>query len=187
MNGTTHKVVGLSTVASIMATEGLWYAEVLTIPVYTPLMLITAYYGSILPDADMESTEMGHKLPWVSKFTKHRGLTHTPVVNMIPIIACLALISIGLDWYIIVANSLLMGLFISYASHILIDTFNYKGCPVFWPIYRKNMYVFRVSTANNRAVSLKDKKNNWQEPVFTAIWVAFIVVHTIMVIGGYTV
>lgn len=186
MNSTTHKIVGISTIASMVAIEGSWYAEIFSVPVYTPLLFVTAYTGSILADADMESTEMGRKLPWVSKFTTHRGLTHTPVINAVFLIACILLMNIGFDWYIIAINSLLMGLFISYATHIFIDTFNYKGCPIFWPIYRKNIYIFRVSTANKRATKFKDKKNNWQEPAFSAVWVIAIIIHTVLVIGGYT-
>lgn len=186
MNSATHKTVGVSLVMSIMATEGLWHGEVLNIPVYTPVMLATVAVGSILADADMETTEMGRKMPWLSKMVTHRGLTHTPVVTAIPYILCLMALTLGASWYILVVTSLLMGLFIGYVSHVLIDTFNYNGCPIFWPVYQKNLYIFRVSTKNSFAKTKKDKKNNWQEPAFTAIWVTAIIIHTALVLGGFT-
>lgn len=186
MNGLTHKVVGITAVGAVVAIKGPLYAEVMTIPVYTTLMLITAPSGSIMADIDMASTEKGRKYPWVSKLFTHRGFTHTPVVTILPLLLCLLILQSGVSPVTTTLNSLLMGFFIGYASHVIIDTFNYNGCPIFWPIYRKNIYIFRVSTANKFASSLKDKKNNWQEPAFQGIWVLAIVVHVILVLGGIT-
>lgn len=54
--------------------------------------------------------------------------------------------------------SLLFGLFAGWTLHIFEDLFNYKGCPIFWPIAKGHIHVACFKT------------RHWTEAVFAFLW-----------------
>lgn len=75
----------------------------------------------------------------VKFFTKHRGIMHTvlPVVGLyIGAISSL---------YVFI-SSLLLGLAFGYTSHLFADCETKAGCPILWPLYKKNISILPVTT-----------------------------------------
>jgi inner membrane protein len=88
-----------------------------------PMPLITVLAGTIigsnLPDID-------HPLP----FVKHRGITHCLLICLLIAIA-----------FVVIKEYVLLGIFMSYLTHIIADMFNGKGCPLLYPFYKKRIRV----------------------------------------------
>ena len=85
------------------------YAEANT---FSKLFIITLYcvattVGSLLPDIDMRSSQMGKLLPFISKFIsahfKHRTLTHSllSIAFFFILMSFAPLLNVGQDFYII--------------------------------------------------------------------------------------
>ena len=113
------------------------YAEANT---FSKLFIITLYcvattVGSLLPDIDMKSSQMGKLLPFISKFIsthfKHRTLTHSllSIAFFFILMSFAPLLNVGQDFYII----LTCGLMIGHISHIVLDLFTHQGVCLFYP------------------------------------------------------
>ncbi|AMC09073.1 MULTISPECIES: metal-dependent hydrolase [Turicibacter] len=113
------------------------YAEANT---FSKLFIITLYcvattVGSLLPDIDMKSSQMGKLLPFISKFIsahfKHRTLTHSllSIAFFFILMSFAPLLNIGQDFYII----LTCGLMVGHISHIVLDLFTHQGVCLFYP------------------------------------------------------
>lgn len=173
MNGKTHSAVAIAFTGTVVATT--WgNPEVLGLPVYQLLLLPTAVAGGLRADIDMANNkQFGSGI--ASKLFTHRGFTHTGlVVGASYLLAYLINSASGPGIATIIINSLILGFFLGYFSHVFIDLFNYKGCPVFWPIYPKRMHITCVTTGSG------------QEPIFMVIAVLMLLAHSILVIGGIT-
>ena len=107
------------------------YAEANT---FSKLFIITLYcvattVGSLLPDIDMKSSQMGKLLPFISKFIsthfKHRTLTHSllSIAFFFILMSFAPLLNVGQDFYII----LTCGLMVGHISHIVLDLFTHQG------------------------------------------------------------
>lgn len=57
-------------------------------------------------------------------------------------------------------GSCAFGLAVGWIGHIFEDLFNYKGCPIMWPISNKHVHIMSVKT------------RHWTEAVFLFIWLA---------------
>lgn len=173
MGGPTHTAVAFAFAGTVVATT--WgNPEVLGLPVMQLLLLPTAVAGGLKADIDMKNNrQFGSGV--ASKLFTHRGFTHTGIV-LAAIYGLAYLINSASDANMatIILNSLILGFFLGYFSHIYIDLFNYKGCPVFWPIFPNRMHITCVTTGSG------------QEPVFMGIAVIMLVVHSILVLGGVT-
>ena len=113
------------------------YAEANT---FSKLFIITLYcvattVGSLLPDIDMRSSQMGKLLPFISKFIsarfKHRTLTHSllSIAFFFILMSFAPLLNVGQDFYII----LTCGLMVGHISHIVLDLFTHQGVCLFYP------------------------------------------------------
>ena len=113
------------------------YAEANT---FSKLFIITLYcvattVGSLLPDIDMKSSQMGKLLPFISKFIsahfKHRTLTRSllSIAFFFILMSFAPLLNVGQDFYII----LTCGLIVGHISHIALDLFTHQGVCLFYP------------------------------------------------------
>jgi len=73
--------------------------------------------------------------------TKHRGIMHTLII---PIFAAVATIYIS-DRYFLM---LLYGFLAGYVSHILADCMTTKGCPILFPLMKKNIKFLSIITGS---------------------------------------
>jgi len=116
------------------------------------LFLVDAYTKNKLPSAIL--TVLMVTLPFLvlSAFTKmeivqnnlkfmvkHRGLMHTLIV---PGFMFAATFFIKEPTFRI----LVVGLTIGYATHILADILTVRGCPIFFPISKKNINILKIKT-----------------------------------------
>jgi len=74
--------------------------------------------------------------------TKHRGIMHTLII---PICAAIATIYIRDRYFLI----LLYGFLAGYVSHILADCMTTKGCPILFPLLRKNIKFLNIKTGSD--------------------------------------
>jgi len=73
--------------------------------------------------------------------TKHRGIMHT---LLLPICIFFAVGFINVIYFRILA----LGALIGYTSHILADCFTVNGCPILFPITRKNISLIKIKTGS---------------------------------------
>ena len=73
--------------------------------------------------------------------TKHRGIMHT---LLIPICASIAAIYIRDRYFLI----LIYGFIAGYVSHILADCMTTKGCPILFPLVKKNINFMMIKTGS---------------------------------------
>lgn len=73
--------------------------------------------------------------------TKHRGIMHTLII---PICAAIATIYIRDRNFLILTYGFLAG----YVSHILADCMTVKGCPVLFPVSKKNIKLLNIKTGS---------------------------------------
>ena len=71
--------------------------------------------------------------------TKHRGLMHTLVM---PVILYLASTASSFPLY----RYSILGLFVGYCSHLFADMLTVEGCPILWPLTRKNIRLMKLKT-----------------------------------------
>jgi len=73
--------------------------------------------------------------------TKHRGIMHTLII---PICAAVATIYISDRYFLMLTYGFLAG----YTSHILADCLTVKGCPILFPLFRKNIKLLNIKTGS---------------------------------------
>ncbi|MCL2373272.1 MAG: metal-dependent hydrolase [Defluviitaleaceae bacterium] len=73
--------------------------------------------------------------------TKHRGIMHTLII---PILAVVATVFIQDRYFLI----LTYGFFAGYMSHILADCMTTSGCPILFPLLRKNLRFMNIKTGS---------------------------------------
>ena len=73
--------------------------------------------------------------------TKHRGIMHTLVVPAL-LFLMMRVSSYPLWKY------LSLGLMVGYCSHLFADMCTVEGCPVLWPLTRKNFRILKLHTKN---------------------------------------
>lgn len=71
--------------------------------------------------------------------TKHRGLMHT---NVVPALLAVALTASEYWLY----RYAVMGLLVGYVSHLFADMLTVEGCPVLFPLTRKNIRIGKLVT-----------------------------------------
>lgn len=74
--------------------------------------------------------------------TKHRGLMHTLVVPVI--FAVLYNVTKYPLWQYVI-----LGLLIGYCSHLFADMCTVEGCPILWPLTKKNIRILKLQTKDN--------------------------------------
>lgn len=91
------------------------------------------------------------------KYLKHRGATHALIVTLIVLGFALSLFQL--------ANSLVVGIGLGMAFHLLADWFNKKGVPLLWPISNKHFHCPFITI----------KTGSKQEVLFMIVWVIICV------------
>ncbi len=109
MQGVTHMMAGIVSAMAVAPNE--------------PKAIGLAALGSILPDIDHGSSFIGRRIPFVNKFVKHRGVTHSLIATVIA-------------FYI----NPWLGL--GYASHIILDMLTKQGVRLLFPFY--GMYGLKI-------------------------------------------
>ena len=94
--------------------------------------------GSLLPDIDHKRSFVGKYVPWLSATLErkygHRTLTHS--------LLGFALFALLLSPTLLLSDSVLPWALIGIASHVLLDTFNIQGVPLFYPFARLEFVAF---------------------------------------------
>ncbi|SET83604.1 inner membrane protein [Natronincola peptidivorans] len=99
----------------------------------TYIFLMSALFGSVLPDADHKSTRVGKVIPlWL--FFKHRTVTHSIIIILLMVLVT------KINYYVG------YGLFIGVSSHILSDLFTVNGCPFFYPLSKEKQRLGKIKT-----------------------------------------
>ena len=101
-------------------------------------LLTSSGIGGLLPDIDHKGSTISKSNPIISflvrLFFTHRGFTHSLLsLFLISFIGYMiaGIIGVGIGYWIAIGFS------IGYASHILLDSFNPKGVPLFYPMKHK--------------------------------------------------
>lgn len=163
MNGKTHIVIaeavltGLTVSAATISFRG--------ITVHPGIGILSASFGAVLADIDMSRSSYGLKFPIFSKIFTHRGFTHTGVVGVALTTLLFATSGAKQSICTSIAQSLLFGFVVAYISHIIADSFNGKGVPLFWPICTKKIHIMKITTGG---VS---------EPIFMVVFIAMVLIH----------
>lgn len=135
-NGRTHAAVGI--------TIGLLLIKKLKMPTDTMLLiyLIGLYIGTLLPDADHKYAPMGKVIPlWL--FLKHRTLTHSIFMFLVPIFLIKLLVN-----HIPLIYFFSQGIFLGIACHIAMDLLNPTGCPLLYPLMKQKFNILRIKTGS---------------------------------------
>ena len=136
MRGITHFLAG--------AAAGLYYCGTLPDTDVKTLGIITGVSAAaaLLPDIDIRgskaSTNVGNDLVSVVRlFTSHRGFFHSPL--------CWALVA-AVVWYFWPQHlTFIIAGLIGALSHVVLDVFNKKGVPLFFP-YPKKISIMDIKT-----------------------------------------
>ena len=99
--------------------------------------------------------------------TKHRGIMHTLII---PICAASATIYITDRYFLVLTYGFLAG----YMSHIIADCLTVKGCPILFPLLKRNFRISNVKTGTKT------------ERVHAIILIAAILLVAIIVAWGFT-
>ncbi|MCL2526778.1 MAG: metal-dependent hydrolase [Defluviitaleaceae bacterium] len=129
-------VVALAIVALVVSAWSYsWYIESYRTLVLTLLIVaapITALFW-------LSQTKWGRST--IGFVTKHRGIMHT---LLLPIFMFFAVGFINEIYFRI----LVLGALVGYLSHILADCLTAKGCPVLFPITRRNFSLLKITTGS---------------------------------------
>lgn len=156
MTGKVHAILGTSTAVAIAVC--VQEIEIFGATIYPVASVITAVAGSYLPDIDIQQSKLGHKVKWLSKHMKHRGITHT---LLFPIILFGLMLLLA---FLPGASSLIFGLLVGYLAHIFADLFNKTGVPLLWPFTKYMFHFASIKTASK-----------WQQVIFIILWEVVLV------------
>lgn len=134
MNYRTHICGGFAIGTVTVATLGISNLGI----VESGLLIGASLIGSLLPDIDKKGTYIYNRVPfigWFAKMTGHRTLFHAPLIY--------TLLAIILG-FLLGINPIIIGLYLGIMSHIVLDTFNYKGIPWLFPIFKKKFHLARI-------------------------------------------
>ncbi len=97
-------------------------------------------FSALLPDIDIEGSKVNNKAgivgKGVSSVFSHRGFIHTPVLYVVLYI----LMSMVLP------KAVCLGFLIGTLSHLVLDTFNYKGIMWLYPLTKKHYHIASIKT-----------------------------------------
>ena len=108
-------------------------------PLTASLITISSIIGSYIPDIDEPNSKIGKRIRLLSKILKfifkHRGIIHTPFFGILLMLG----IRYGLASFVPpeYLKNILLGFFVGYASHLLLDTITSRGIMWLWPISTK--------------------------------------------------
>ena len=105
-----------------------------------PLVAGIGAVSALIPDIDIDSSKLGRKLGGISTIIEstfgHRGFIHTPILY--------ALLSLLLSF--VLPMSVVYGFLIGTLSHLVLDSFNYKGIMWLYPLTKKRFHIMSIKT-----------------------------------------
>lgn len=141
MTGKTHQAAGITAALSFLILVLQKNYE----PATLSAVLVGSSLGALLPDIDQPASEIWDKIPILGhtagKITAkatfgHRNLTHS-LLGAIVIGGLIHLLIFKFpDYWGINKNILFYATMISYAVHLLADSFTVEGIPILFPIHR---------------------------------------------------
>ena len=85
------------------------------------------------------------QIPFVRKAmrfsSKHRGIMHTLAIPLLLFFGAMLVTNE-------IARINMLALATGYASHLVLDCLTKMGCPILWPIYRRNISLLPIKTGN---------------------------------------
>ena len=145
LNGKVHVFIGAASLAAFCVAfpTGFDFFDTRVLP---EIGLVSAAFGSYLPDIDMGRTHMGMKHKVASKVVSkvgggHRGVTHSLLVPALFAVAMWAVATYftAIPYLPTIVMSIIFGAEYGYLCHIIADLFNGKGCPILWPISKSKI------------------------------------------------
>ncbi|MCC0728435.1 metal-dependent hydrolase [Clostridioides sp. ZZV14-6045] len=119
----------------------------------TFIIIFGSIAGSLLPDIDHPNSSLGSKCKPLSKLLNsrfgHRGFIHSPIlliVSMLVLFLLVGMVNINYQIYYI---SLIVGIFIGWISHLLLDFITVSGIPIFYPISNKKFRILKLKTSKH--------------------------------------
>lgn len=114
----------------------------LPLPIYwVPIGLACAVVGGLFPDIDWHTSKVGASLKPISRLINllfgHRTLFHAPLLYVLSFYLLKSRFY-TLYWALLPFTAGTM-------SHLLLDTMNYKGVPLFYPFSRKHYHIAEFS------------------------------------------
>ena len=106
------------------------------------LAVVTAVsaVSALVPDLDIEDSKLGRKAGFISKGISrafgHRGFFHTPILYIVLYL----LMSMALP------TSICLGFLVGTMSHLILDSFNYKGIMWLFPLTKKHFHIASIKT-----------------------------------------
>ena len=106
------------------------------------LAVVTAVsaVSALVPDLDIEDSKLGRKAGVVSKGISrafgHRGFFHTPILYIV--------IYILMNMFL--PKFLSLGFLIGTMSHLVLDSFNYKGIMWLYPLTKRHYHIASIKT-----------------------------------------
>ena len=114
--------------------------------IHEGITLTMATITALFPDIDHKGSTVSRKNPIISFFCRlfltHRGFTHSPLALLLFTGSVFYICNMLGNQYILWGGT---GASIGYASHILLDAFNPKGVPLFYP-YKKKFSFGKIVT-----------------------------------------
>ncbi len=151
INYATHTTGGVA--AGLLASSYLLGAITpQSLPIFGAIM-VGSTLGSLLPDIDHGKSYISGKLPIigmiVSAIFKHRGVLHTPLINIAWVAILLASYKsfIPADLWSI-AYYVIISVGIGYLSHLILDTCNVQGIMWLYPISSKRFHILGITTGS---------------------------------------
>jgi len=139
MTGKTHRIFGI--------TAGLSYYFATTVHQYSPAtfgaVVVGSYFGSLLPDIDQPVSDIWDSLPFGHTIGKvpgallrHRHLSHSLLGLIVFNFLIFLILQTFPSYWGIDTTVVLTVMVISYASHLLADSFTVEGIPILYPWHR---------------------------------------------------
>ena len=104
------------------------------------LTTVVSAVSALVPDLDIEDSKLGRKAGFISKGISrafgHRGFFHTPILY----IALYFLMSMALPM------NICLGFLIGTMSHLILDSFNYKGIMWLYPLTKRHYHIASIKT-----------------------------------------
>lgn len=141
MQGVTHMAGGaaFAAVYTLAALPGLSVGQEAAI-------IGIGAFSSLIPDIDHPNSKISHKLKPVSAIVSlmfsHRGFFHTPILYLV-LWAFWEMFCPG-TWYLIYGRMLFLGI----TSHLVLDSLNPGGIPVFFPFSKKRHHITKIKTGS---------------------------------------
>ena len=104
------------------------------------LTTVVSAVSALIPDLDIEDSKLGRKAGVVSKGISrafgHRGFFHTPILYIVLYV----LMNMFLPTFVS------LGFLIGTMSHLILDSFNYKGIMWLYPLTKRHYHIASIKT-----------------------------------------